>query len=744
MGPKVTARIELEDLTGPQLEKLENTLNLLGKQVAVIGAEAGNSLGDGFRRAAQEGERAGRQIGETMSKSLTRAGQSGQRAGETIAGGMRVADEAVIRASNDLHKLFNLGGNGTTIVAADKISISMRGVQRAANEADTSLTRVLETVNKLGERAGHQISFAGMILGGEALHQIHNVLGAGLSYQQVKAHGIASGLSAEELKGAESFVNEQVTAGGGLIDKTEALRSYIEARSVMSHAHEATEGASIVLQAKAAIKAGGGTEEQVEGMDKLLKAGELLGYTNPENLRKYINDQVRAMQVMGSTISPEDQYEAAKYARNAGANLSEHFLTHTLNSLAQEVGGSTAGVLIRDFYQHAIGGHMTHQGLKNLVAAGIVSMDDVELTKTGEAKGLKPGRHVADYMTAMSDPDKWVLGVNDRLKAKGMSDPDIAAWWSHSFDSGTADFAVKTTKQHETWARHAAMYDSAAGLDAPRIVSEAGNPTPGLQSARGSITNAATDIGKVATDSKAFSESLNLATKAAQGFSSWFSGFSGNHPAAAQGLALGSILGGGALAGMATYGLGVKMPLWLLRAFLGGGSQSAATLGLTTGEAGAAIPGVASASVAPAAALITGGVVTSLIALGLIGRDATAETKKPAYKMDWPTDPDESHRLWNKMFGQTSFEGGWHRVGLGAGPGPSPFDLPNKNSGPAAPQVTVSGQADIHQQTQVTVELGQRTTALIERSVKIGLTTNPAKTGTANPGPVPSGAFGHN
>jgi flavin-dependent dehydrogenase len=81
------------------------------------------------------------------------------------------------------------------------------------------------------------------------------------------------------------------------------------------------------------------TGQMSEGLSYGIKSAELLGKTKDEAAyRNYMNNFVKAQQVVGKTITPEQQYEFAKFARAAGPQLSDRFISTTGVSLAQEMG----------------------------------------------------------------------------------------------------------------------------------------------------------------------------------------------------------------------------------------------------------------------------------------------------------------------------------------------------------------------------------------------------------------------
>lgn len=514
------------------------------------------------------------------TRAMSTAFKAAQREVKAAAEAFKLQSAAVSAARTGLSE-FGIAANqaasaeGKLRSAIEQTASALKRQSEAEAAALGRQKQMAERRAALRESISSIVPFAGPAI----LHETAQALNAGATYEQRIAQMKAAGLGPAEIAEAEDVANDTTKRFPGL-KKEDMLQSYKEARSVMQEAHEAAMAARVIGEAKAALLATNNVFEAGE-VGKLVKSAELLGRTKNEELfRAYINSQVKAGQTMDGTITPEGQYEVAKFARNAGARLSDRFMSTTAQSLVQEVGGSTAGTLIRDFYQHVIGGHMTHQGYKNLLAAGLIDPKDALKTKTGEIKGLKPGKHLADYQLAMTDPDKWIYNVDDKLKKKGMSEEQRQAWWSSSFDSGTADLAVKLTTQRKAFENHAELYDKAMGLDAWKLSAENMNAATGALKA--AIENFTSTLTKDTTKRIAQGESIgttgvNAVTK-----------FLEDHPTftsiASPIATLASLAAGGTLSAKALIGAG---------RFLSGAPAAATTVtaGAATKAAAATVAG---------------------------------------------------------------------------------------------------------------------------------------------------------
>jgi hypothetical protein len=91
-------------------------------------------------------------------------------------------------------------------------------------------------------------------------------------------------------------------------------------------------------------------EELNEDFDKLIKGMEIKGVTQDRGkFEHYIDGMAKAVNVFGDTLRPTDYYEMFKYGRAATNALSDDFMLKTAPTLAQELGGSSAGKALSSF-----------------------------------------------------------------------------------------------------------------------------------------------------------------------------------------------------------------------------------------------------------------------------------------------------------------------------------------------------------------------------------------------------------
>jgi len=341
------------------------------------------------------------------------------------------------------------------------------------------------------------------------------------------------------------------------------LERYRELRSVLTDPSETPHLLETVIKANAAMNAIDRTGEMAGGLAFGIKGAEVTGRAqDPARFAAYLEAFVKGQQVMGKTITPEMQYEMAKYFRASAPTLSDRFLNTTALSLGQEM-GSGGAVGVDQFIKQVVGGFQgsQHSAAKEFVALGLANKEDFETTKTGEIKGMKHGRHVAGYKLAQSDPDKWVYQyLVPALEAHGFHtlDEQIGEI-RRTFPKGTAaDVVAKLVQQRPSYENHAELYGKAQGFNA--ISGNQGDPFVALDSLGKSLSSFA-GILTSPVMSTAAQVMSGLASQIGS-FGEALAAFQKDHPTAA------TILGGGAIAGGAAGGAALTYNL--LSGLMGG------------------------------------------------------------------------------------------------------------------------------------------------------------------------------
>jgi hypothetical protein len=237
-----------------------------------------------------------------------------------------------------------------------------------------------------------------------------------------------SGMTPPEMKEAE-HLSAVLSTKYKSLSQTSIMHSVRNIRSVVGHFEEATKILDPLLRLRV-IAEGAHPERKAElaaDFDKLVKAMEIKSATqDPAKFTHYMDGMAKALNVFGDTLRPTDYYEMFKYGRAATLALSDDFMLGTAPTLAQELGGNSAGVALSSFYTQFVSGKMSNIAVKTLDSLGLIDPTKVEKTTTGAIKGVHPGGvKGAEYLTpGQTDPYLWVNKILiPALNAKGITDP---------------------------------------------------------------------------------------------------------------------------------------------------------------------------------------------------------------------------------------------------------------------------------------------------------------------------------
>jgi hypothetical protein len=232
------------------------------------------------------------------------------------------------------------------------------------------------------------------------------VASAGRVHEKVRMQ--VAGMTREEIGEAEKDA-AGIAAKFPSVGQTEIMHMLRNARSIVGSYKEAAEIMEPLVKLRVAAQLARPGQDVSEDFDQLVKGLEIKGVTqNPHEFHRYMEGIAKGLNTFGDTLKPYQYYEMFKYGRQATPGLSEQFILGTAPTLAQELGGSSYGKAVSAFNAAIVGGVMKHSALKEFVRMGLADKGDLDFTKTGEAKGLKPGRGLKGWQLAQSDPNAWV------------------------------------------------------------------------------------------------------------------------------------------------------------------------------------------------------------------------------------------------------------------------------------------------------------------------------------------------
>jgi hypothetical protein len=465
--------------------------------------------------------------------------------------------------------------------------------------------------------------------GGAVLHGVKSAVEAGADLEAERTLMRSAGIPQSEIAASQKQAYD-LAAKYPNMSPAEIMKSYKETRSVVLNPSETPGLMETVIAAKSTMKELGMGGESADALQYAIKSAEVLGRAqDPKRFHDYIDSFVRALEVSGQTLTPEDMFRFAQQMKAAGATLSDRFINTVGMSMVQDM-GSRAATGLAQFSKMMVGGYSQGQkrSLTEMYHLGMVDRDDLEWGKEG-IKGVKAGHHLKHWREAITDPDKY---VNDylipTLEKHGMESlqDQIAEVYKLYPNSQASNIIAKLIQQRLSFEQHARNYERAAGIDAASTLLRE-NAIASLDA----LTTSLKTFGAAVTDPlmEPIAGSLfNMATGIAS-FGRVVDDFDQRHPTLGKVLGGTAIFGGSALGLWGIYkmfsgfagGFGLKSSAIALDASAAALDKAAVSLGATPGAtpAKAASGAGAGAGAGGAVVAILSSVATAALAGGLVG-----------------------------------------------------------------------------------------------------------------------------
>ncbi|VFU07936.1 protein of unknown function [Methylocella tundrae] len=437
--------------------------------------------------------------------------------------------------------------------SVSSVGTAFGGVAGDVARTSTQVGRLSRALHSVGEVAKSVAPLVAAGVAGAGVKALE--AGGDLASQQAKLGAL--GLPASEAAAVDAETkrimakNPNVT----LADSTETFR---ELRASLSHPDEVLPNLEGAVKGRSALKALGLDDRQFGDM---IKAGELLGQANnPKDLQRFFDAYVRAVQVNGKLLNPEDLLESAKMSKTAGMHLSPRYLMTTGMSLPAELGGMQAGSAVYQ-YENTINGSAlahNHAAIKEWMDLGFLTDDDVLMNKQGDIKGLKPGHYIKGWEKGVTDPDKFLYeNVIPALDKAGVTDPfKQDAIFARLFPGSRAsNYAAHLRNQRKAFENRATQYEESKGIEGTGDLLKS-DPTAAL----GALGTSLQNFGAVLT-SPGMKDSASILSSMATSISEWSQAldkWQKEHPDLAKGAAAGVGVGTAAAAGVVAtslYGL---------------------------------------------------------------------------------------------------------------------------------------------------------------------------------------------
>jgi hypothetical protein len=321
-----------------------------------------------------------------------------------------IETKAIISASDQ---------TGSTFAAVAQKLKSMESQAKSAQKGLTAATRMGESAagisSKASMAAGAALSSSGLstfvtgaataLASGAAAHAM---IEAGSKRIHEALRMSASGMSSREIQDT-TLESAKLAKSFPSVDQTTIMHMLRNARSIVGGFEEAAGIMEPLLKLRVIAQMARPGADVTEDFDQLVKGLEIKGVTqNPKQFREYMEGIAQGLNAFGDTLKPYQYYEMFKYGRQATPGLSMDYMLGVAPAIAQEMGGSSFGKASSAFNAAIVGGTMKHSALKDFASLGLIDKADLLTTKTGEAKGLKPGAHVQGWRLAQSNPYEWI------------------------------------------------------------------------------------------------------------------------------------------------------------------------------------------------------------------------------------------------------------------------------------------------------------------------------------------------
>jgi hypothetical protein len=382
--------------------------------------------------------------------------------------------------SNIIEALAVIKGKDETGSTFDTVAAKIQRLARAANSLSRDVAKQMVTASRAEATAGRMQrgsiaigNGAKMAAGAAAAYEgsraVHAIAERTIKVAADRGHEetrmAAAGMTEQEIKEAGDLA-ASVSAKYRSVSQTEIMHTARNIRSVVGTFEEASKIIDPLMQLRV-VAAGAHPEhadELNEDFDKLVKGFEIKGVTqNMPKFLNYIDGMSKALNVFGDTLRPTDYYEMFKYGRASTSALSDEFMLKTAPTLAQELGGSSAGKALSSFHTQFVGGKMSNRSVEALDQLGLIEKNKIIRTSTGDIKGVMPGGVVGGgYLTpGREDPYLWVNKVLiPAMQAKGMTTEAI----NERLKAVSAPLLPNGAKEQETIAASASQQTTAQML----------------------------------------------------------------------------------------------------------------------------------------------------------------------------------------------------------------------------------------------------------------------------------------
>ena len=298
---------------------------------------------------------------------------------------------------------------GITIALTNHISKGLGLVIRDLAKTDAQAIRLKKTLHSM-----EKLALGGAITGGigyAMLKPLKAGYEAAKEYEQVfgqfKALNLGDAINAD----ANKFARGSQVMGASATDLMGTMRDLHTALGDYGMAKSLTSQVSQMKWANQAIFGGHGmdfSERQLQAMEKIIEMKG--GFHGPQQFMAQADMMQKVISGTGGMVKPSDYLQFIKTAGVSGRLLSNESFYYQMEPLIQELSGGRVGTGTMSAYNNLAQGRSTVRAATEMMRIGILNKNDVEYTKIGTIKRIKPGGLKGmDEFT--SNPYGWMKDV---------------------------------------------------------------------------------------------------------------------------------------------------------------------------------------------------------------------------------------------------------------------------------------------------------------------------------------------
>ncbi|MFG1393718.1 hypothetical protein [Xanthobacter agilis] len=352
----------------------------------------------------------------SLAKEMARAAGEEARANRAAAAAEQAAGERATGAAAEAAKRRRISLAKEMARAAGEEARANRAAAEAARRAHE------ETARERGQRAAR----AGEMAAPVVLHESAKAISGGAKLEHEVTRSRAAGLTEAEIQENAAKAAE-LSRKYPTISQTAGMHALRNFRSVVGSADEAAHIADPLFKMRYVVEAAHPGLNLEDDFDKLIKGLEIKGVTQDMgSFRDYIQGMTQSLNTFGDTLRASDYYEMFKYGRQSTQSLSREYMLEVAPTLAQELGGASAGNAHASFHSGFVGGRLKASAIQQLDEMGLVGDQSkiIRHPQNGRILGAKAG-FLKESALAAQNPYDWVQKILlPAIKGKVGDDPE--------------------------------------------------------------------------------------------------------------------------------------------------------------------------------------------------------------------------------------------------------------------------------------------------------------------------------